>query len=475
MKKLVFLILFFVFLSFPAYAQVQVITPNEITCFTGETYSLEILIKNQQDFQDDFLISVFPSVLEGVHLTLEKYYLSIPPNSEKTTRVFISIPDCIKEFTSAFSINVKSMKTNLVQQKNVYLNVKGKAVCLTGLTLDKKQVNPEETISIEVSLTNPSEAESPLLTLKTVLKDPSNNLVRAFEDKIEKIPPQSTQRILHTYTFGKYASPGNYKVEVSLLDSLNKIVDSTSETFQVNAIYTNEPEKSTTLNVLSSTVRIRIKNEGNAPTPPFYVSESLPLFAKILFQPETKPDKEETVGNSVIYYWYVEKIEPGKEITIVYRISLVNVWILILCIIFLSWVGYRYAFTPAIVKKSSYVGRLEPGKEITISLEVKNKSRHSIHDVTIKDFVPSILKLVGKFDTLRPKLKKTSAGVYLTWKLDSLKPKEERILTYRVKPALEIAGVLNLPKAKMIYLDKKKTKRKSVSKTVSFKPKEAKV
>ncbi|MEM5790551.1 MAG: hypothetical protein QXP77_00655 [Candidatus Aenigmatarchaeota archaeon] len=468
MKKLIFLLFLFLFLPFPVFSQ-EVIAPSDITCYTGETKYIEILIRNKQSFQDDFLISVFPQNLEGVKITPENYFVSLPPNSEKSIGIFFSVPYCIKEFSSTFSINVKSMRTNSITQKSVFLNIKGKVVCLTGLIIDKKEVNPEETVSLEISFTNPSEEDSPSLTLKTFVKDSSGNIVKIFEENIEKVGAKQTKKVLYTYYVRKYDKPGTYEVSVFLLDNLNREIDSIKGSFYVNPTYTNIPEKTSQLNILSSTVTIKVKNDGNAPTPPFYVSESLPAFASFFFQPEKKPDKIETVGNSVIYYWIVETIKPGGEITITYRISLLNVWLLSLAIIFLGYVGYRFAFTPIVVKKSSYVGKLEPERELTISIEVKNRSRHTLEDVKIRDFVPSILKLSEKFDTIKPKTKKTSGGIYLFWDFDSLKPREERILTYRVRPALEIAGVLNLPKAIMSYLDKKKMKKVSISKTISLK------
>ncbi len=468
MKKLIFLILFLSFLSVPVFSQ-EVIAPTDITCYTGEIKHIEILIRNDKNFQDDFLISVFPQNIENIRITSENYFVSIPPNSEKKISISISVPPCIKEFSSAFSINVKSIKTNVVIQKLVYLNVKGKIVCLTNLIIDKKEVNPEETVSIEISFTNPAEESSPPISIRTFIKDPVGNTVKAFEEKIEKVEAKQTKKVLYTYRVAKYDRPGSFEVSALLLDNLNREVDSIKSSFYVNPKYTNIPEKTSQLSILSSTVTIKVRNEGNSPTPSFYISESLPAFASFFFQPERKPDKVETIGNSVIYYWLIETIKPGEEVTITYRISLLNVWLLSLAIIFLGYVGYKFAFTPIVVKKSSYVGKLEPEREITVSIEVKNRSRHTLEDVKIRDFVPSILKLSEKFDTLKPKTKKTSGGVYLFWELNSLKPGEERILTYKVRPALEIGGVLNLPKAVMSYLDKKKMKKVSLSKTISLK------
>ncbi len=468
MKRLIVFLI--ILLSFPIAFSQELLAPTEVTCYTGESKTFEILVRNEQNFADDFSISVFPQNIEGVQILLENYFVSLLPKEEKNIKVFVFVPDCIREFSSTFTISVKSSKTNELKQKSIYLNVKGKAVCITDLFVDKKNLNPEETVSFEISLTNPSETESSPLILKVLIKDPYENVVKSFEDSIEKIQPKTTKKILHSYRIEKFAKPGAYEVKAILVDGLNKMIDSSSAKFYVNPTYTNYPEKSTHLSILSSTVTIKIKNEGNSPTPPFYISESLPAIARFFFQPEKKPDKEEIVGNSVIYYWLIETIEPGKEITITYKISLINLWLICVAVIFLGYVGYKFVFTPTLVKKSSYVGKLEPEKEITISIGIKNRSRHSIEDVKIRDFVPSILKISEKFDTVRPKIRKTSSGVYLIWEFDSLRPGEERILTYRIKPVLEIGGTLRLPKAIMTYVDKNKVKKILLSKTMTLKP-----
>ena len=81
-----------------------------------------------------------------------------------------------------------------------------------------------------------------------------------------------------------------------------------------------------------------------------------------------------------------------------------------------------------------------------------------IRNVVIEDYVPPILKLVKRFPTLKPKIKKSGDKIKLTWNIQSLKPGEEVIISYRVKPIVEIVGTLKLPQAKIKYVDKGKVK-----------------
>jgi hypothetical protein len=59
--------------------------------------------------------------------------------------------------------------------------------------------------------------------------------------------------------------------------------------------------------------------------------------------------------------------------------------------------------------------------------------------------------VVKEFDTLKPEVKVTQTGTTLIWKIDKLRPKEDRVLTYRIKPVMNLEGKVKLPKAYFSY------------------------
>ena len=76
-------------------------------------------------------------------------------------------------------------------------------------------------------------------------------------------------------------------------------------------------------------------------------------------------------------------------------------------------------------------------------------------------------QVIQKFDTLKPVIRKTAEGTELSWKLDSLKTAEERVINYRIKPTVDVLGSLELPSSTMRYYDSKRVKRFVVSRAVS--------
>jgi hypothetical protein len=237
-------------------------------------------------------------------------------------------------------------------------------------------------------------------------------------------------------------------------------------TFKVNKVRNLVQGSSVSYSLFSQIKVITIKNEGNSPEEGFYLTESVPSYIKNFFFPEKEPDKVEQKDNRIVYSWYIQSLSPGSEISIKYEVRFFSIWLIGLAIICIIVLAFRYAYSPKIVKMHRIEGQIESGKEITISLEVRNPTLHEIKNVVVSDLVIPIATVVDKFDTMRPSIKRTENGTELVWRIKTLKPMEERVLTYRIKPLVEIIGTLRLPKATINYLDRKQRKKAIASKVV---------
>jgi len=129
---------------------------------------------------------------------------------------------------------------------------------------------------------------------------------------------------------------------------------------------------------------------------------------------------------------------------------------------------FKLSFKPSVVKKHGIYGKIRE-KEIPVIIEIKNKSRQKMHNLMVQDFVPIMTKLMPRFETLKPKVKKTKKGIELTWKFDSIGPGEERVILYYLKPLVELTGELTLPPVKVIYYDESKNRRMLVSNELTIK------
>lgn len=472
MKKLLVLLLVAILVPIVvAQKPVEVVPPaRTVSLTTGETVSIGITIRNNQPFTDTFSFSVFPSFSSGISVTVEKTVITVEGNSEKTVEVYFSTPIDTPEGFLQFFISAKSLSTGVEDSASVILQtIKKVPMYISDASINNYVFKPEEKLIIETSVTNLHPKTAYTYELKTLIEK-DKEIIQTFAENVT-VQPRETVKVVNEYVFGKFANPGSYSITIYLKDEYGKVVSTKTFTINVLPVYklpTGYSEKSTSIGFLSLTTTVVIKNEGNVGSPPFYISEELPLIARGMFAASVPPSNESMIGGSVVYSWYVPYLAPGESVVIQYHVSFVGLWIAMIVISAITYFSYRYTFKAAIVK--SYHGVLKKDKEVLISLEMRNKTISEMKDVTVVDKVPAVVQVVEKFDTLPPSIKKAKGGTILTWSLGTLKPREERIVTYRIKPVVDVVGSLRLPAASMNYLGKKEIES-AFSKSVIISPK----
>ncbi len=459
MKKWFFYLMSFIFIllssTLAAAKDVDLILPSEITFFSGESKDIDALIINNQNVADNFAIYIFPSIWNKISAAPEKMHITIGANCNATVKLFFSAPIEAEELISLFTVTIFSESNKEVFiSKTIQVNLKRKSpLSISSFNISEKTINPGEMITITVNISNAANIDSDEHTLIINIEN------KSIENRIV-VGARSFKILSFNYTFDKYAPPGTYSVSASLKDNYNKEVDRRQDSVKVRAIYVipeKYTEKTKSLGFLYSTITIKIKNEGNIESPAFFVTEVIPLYASSLFEPIDKPAIESRSNNKILYSWLVPPLGPGEEITIKYRVVVWKPVLAIVIIILLIYFFLRITLAPSISKRSKHI----PGKEILVSLEIKNRGFSEIKNVVITDFVPPMMQVLEKFETVKPKIRKSRKGCELVWTFDVLKPGEDRILIYRIKPILEIKGMLKLPSATMEYVVK--TEKKIIS------------
>jgi hypothetical protein len=461
-------------LSLPVFAQDDVdvtLSPSHVIVNTSETATVEITVQNNKEVDDTFSLTVWPSIKwSGITPNLEKYLVKVSAMSSFTSDLYLTADSGAEETVSNFLVTAKSLtNSSIIDSESVKVEVKRKtAVYISDIKLDKYTADPSDPIAITITITNSGDGSSLPLKVQTNVKSDMEILER-FDDDIGQLSGKTIKSLSHTYEVGDYLSPGTYSVEVVLRDSLNKLIGSRSVTFKVSEVRNLVQESSVSYSLFSQIKVITVRNEGNSLEQGFYVTESVPSYVKNFFLPEDEPDKVEEKDNRIVYSWYVESLTPGSETSIKYEVRFFSIWIIGLTIIAAVVLAFKYVYSPKIIKKHKIEGKIKRGKEIIVSLEVRNPTLHEIKDVVVSDLITPIAVVIDKFDTMRPKIKKTEHGTELTWKIKSLKPMEERVLTYTIKPVVEIIGTLRLPKATIRYTDRRKKKKAIASKVMIIK------
>ncbi len=242
-------------------------------------------------------------------------------------------------------------------------------------------------------------------------------------------------------------SAGVYNLDVRVKE-IDGDVHSTQEArVEVRAKESFETNRSQKNRFLTSRRKVTMMNDGNTVIEDANVSGSVVWYLSPFLSYSTEPDTVASEGGQEVFTWSVERLEPGESVTYTYTL---NYWSLALVVVILLGAAVlvlRQYRTVTIVKS----GR-EAGDQHSIHLRVKNKTGSEIKEVTVEDFVPGIASLIEKFDSRSPeKIQGTDEGTKMVWKLGRMDPGEERIITYRVRPRVQVEGYVSLPEATVTY------------------------
>jgi hypothetical protein len=250
--------------------------------------------------------------------------------------------------------------------------------------------------------------------------------------------------------------PGDYDVEAKLIDVNGKEMYNESGSFKIPVIENVVYDKSVSSTIFGSFITVTAINKGNAVADADLKSVAPAAWYSVYSGPSPTGM---AIGGS--YYWTVA-LSPNESTKIsyseVYWPTYAVILIAIAIIVIAYWQSSAFTFT-----KNVMSGRiLKPGKEVSVSLNLKNKNKE-IDKAIVRDVVPSGFSVVSKFETVKPMIKKIGSGIELDWKVSKLKPNEERVFHYTIKPN-DTIGKKRLPSAVAKTLHGKKISQKNSNK-----------
>jgi hypothetical protein len=253
-----------------------------------------------------------------------------------------------------------------------------------------------------------------------------------------------------TLMFGKATTPGYHTIYFKVYQT-NEIKGSWEQDIYV------VPQDDVAENIaversfLASFTTITKKNEGNVVSAQKIETE-YPLWKRIFTTTEPRAVKKD--GK---YTWEFV-LQPGEEIKIKvltnYRPALYGVIIIVLFTVGMLW----YIERSVVLKKRIFrVKEDEHGiSEFKILLHLRNGSKKTLRDVKVLDILPYMVSSTNEFGTLKPTtIQKGKQSIRMVWELGDLEPKEERVISYKVKSKMNLLGEVRLPAAVVQFIDKR--------------------
>lgn len=198
---------------------------------------------------------------------------------------------------------------------------------------------------------------------------------------------------------------------------------------------------------------ITLENDGNAERSK-EVSIVAPWTTRIFTTSEPKGEVVEIGGETRLQWNPSLKPTETKEITIVRNYRSLAVIVLVIILLIIAYFLFR---SPVLViKEAAVVGEDEEGfSEVKVRVFIRNRSRNSVHNISVTDRIPRITNLIetSQMGSLKPTrvTKNTKRGTILYWDLERLESFEERILTYRIKSNLKIVGDVTMPRVRVKF------------------------
>ena len=353
---------------------------------------------------------------------------------------------------SPFQITLlaESLTTKQQIKKYIYVTVyKGNVIDIEKIIVSGDP-KPLGYVRVDTIVKNYKTVLSGSMVINGMINSPSGKIFD-FREVVDNINPDQRVTVSKTFSLGKYAEAGTYKVVTSMTaDGETREV---TQTFNVasRAIIVTTEDKSAQLFGFSKT--ITVTNDGNAEEPTVTVEQSVSQFEGVFFNGDVP-----TFIDNGKYAWLIRNVAPGSFYTVEYSIDYTPLFMFIAALLILFWIILFKLRTVRVKKYIIQKKELEEGEEFTVGIEVKNASGRKVDEVTVTDFVPPIFEL-RDFQGLSPAKKKTAAGTELSWKLKSVHHKEERLVSYRIVPLFGVHGQIRLPRASVSYKQGKRDMR----------------
>jgi hypothetical protein len=444
MKRVVFVIGIIILLSGVVLADFSLSTTKDsFSVVIGSTQEIDLNISSTID--DILSINVNPLISPSGKswVTLSDSALHFNAGESKIVKAYLSPPEDVIQTSYTLRFTVQSSSTGEKNYKDVYITIsKGDIVGVIEINVTGN-TEPTGTLSISFLVRNVGTVPINGIKVYCDVFSPKEEEIATATYDIEILQPGESKNLIKTIKLEAGAIAGTYKIVVKTATTKG-IMDSDVKYFVVPSKAVIEYKNESFTSLIGPGKRIIVTNNGNKISDTIEIRENLGLLS-MFYQGQVPTSKEGDV-----YIFSVGQLRPGESAIITYEINYLLAAVVIIVIVMLAWfILYKFK-TVQIRKYIIQKKEIEEGEEFTVGIDIRNNTGRYVSNVVVKDFVPGAFK-VKPGTGLKPKIKKTYAGVELIWNLNELKNREERLLNYKIVPIFGVSGQLRLPKASVNF------------------------
>ncbi len=358
----------------------------------------------------------------------------------------------------------KESGEKMTEQLKVFLTPERPFDYLPSVTVEAdmdEKIVPGVTLPIRLFIENKN-----IRDLKDVNLHVSSDIGGVEKEVTFDLAPSERKTVELSLTPNQHQSPRNYVIFFTFAHNGEtfKVVDKTVEVVPVLSPF--EISTSTTESFLKLDHTLTITNNGNVLNTQ-EVPVVLPTWKLLLSHGEGAAKSISSDQKALV--WGLT-LSPNESTTVYYttnyRLLLYALILLIAAIVF-----YFIVRSPLLIKKTAVITKVHESEgaysQVKVTIEIYNKSKEPLRNLTVYDTVPSIGSVQKPLDvgTLKPQHITTGpSGTKATWTIAELDSLEHRLITYKMHAKLNVLGDIKLPRAQVEFTKKKKgTVRKSYS------------
>lgn len=448
MKTITFLaafLVFFAMVSIPAFAypiEMEILN-NDQDVLIGSLVTYTIELANNRNIVVPVRISV-----DDYQYWIQNRYtlLDLGPDSTQTIEITFA-PTGEEEGLFEFPISMWVFDSNWIRVDDaIRMNVRLK------FDIDDFYVDLSEgDVDVVLVLDSTDERTE---TANMNIEDPSGNVIYAFS---ETVTFSGLKTIRKTIPLSEFLA-GEYTAYASLEGTELKA----KTAFEIEPVHAVSETTKRVSTPLYEDVIITIENNGNLVEEDYRTFQTIPNNDWITGF-VTEPSSCVVEGDEKVCGYVVDELAPGESAMITYRLNYWMIYgqyaVIVLIIIAIITFSFIRITNPSITKKHVRKGE----DKHSIIIEIKNPFMHHLRNVIVRDWVSPLAKVLHEeFDMVTPVTRKSDAGTEMIWKLGDMKPKETRIITYKIKTLVQ--GSLRMPRAYIRFNDKKGKKVRVFSK-----------
>ncbi|RLG13391.1 MAG: hypothetical protein DRN71_04910 [Candidatus Nanohalarchaeota archaeon] len=423
----------------------------------GQKITYTTTITNNLNYTDTVELSITGDP-QTTWVTLNDYSIKLNQSETKEFKFYISPP--FDTPVSRYLFRLKAISKNntedcVSKDINMYV-IEVSKIDLTIFATDKDYYLVGEKVTLTTAVKNQGTGKSRNATLNVELTGLSRDQKTVDIPSLE-VDQEYMENI--EYVFDRHMDKGIYELTGALLDGSGVDIKTQTVQFEIEKRAIIKQKRDETSTILEKTITVQATNNGNDRGTTQIIEDMSKIPQIIEFD---KEPQEQIIGGDAKYTWTCD-LEPLQTCTVTYKIKYWVYFVMAIVIIALIFAVLNIMERPLITKKC------EKGRMRTVTIEIRNRGRRLMDDVMVQDLVPTMFNVAESSTTIKPaSIKRKKNGTLLVWKLGKVASNDERIISYKIKPILDVEGKVKLPRAKIIARSSSGVKYKSRSQSVKI-------